>query len=133
MGPSAPDPERTELDCDEFRIALGDSESGRIEAERRRALEAHASACAACERLMRSRRGRPPRIVALAFLAAFGASILTLIYTGLSVRGTDRADGFDAPAEPERAAAAADDRRTGAETDPGTDDDDADAARAPAR
>lgn len=35
------------------------------------------------------RKGGPPRLVALGFLIAFAASVLTLIYTGLRIKSSD--------------------------------------------
>jgi anti-sigma factor RsiW len=94
-----------------------------LDAERRARFEAHAADCASCRaRLARARTlaralaelpvpppppgfearvlagarvvQRPPRIVAAGFVAAFAASVLTLIYTGLMV-GPPKRDSVD--------------------------------------
>ncbi len=118
------------LDCEGFRERLDDYAAGRLDAGARAGLDAHRAACAECAALV-SGRARPPRLVAAGFLAAFAASVLTLIYTGLSVRGVESAD------EAESAAAAAGSERTrSAEREPsaagGTGDERSDPAEPPA-
>lgn len=93
------------MNCEHFRDALAELAAGRLGADAERELEAHRAACADCAALARRRR-RPPRLVAFAFLGAFAASILTLIYTGLNVRDPDSVDA--AAPEPERAVAVPD-------------------------
>ncbi len=93
------------MNCDDFRAGLAAYRAGGLEPDERRALEAHRAACADCERYAR-KSGRPPRLVALGFVGAFAASILTLIYTGLNVRDREPVESAE-PAPPRAAPAPA--------------------------
>lgn len=107
------------MNCEQHQTSLNSYLDKALDAQRAAEFEAHAAQCQDCgRRLAQARRitrapaadtvagpgegttqraltvahkpQRPPRIVAAGFVAAFSASILTLIYTGLMVGAPNR-------------------------------------------